>query len=454
MRIDLRIVTTVMLVAAMLGAGASAAQAQTNHEVNAAIQFNFSNPGARSLAMGGSLTGLADDATAALTNPSALPLLPSPEVSGEFRAFHFSTAFTAAGNAGTPTNIGVDTVQGLVRTSTDDSSSAPSFFSFVLPREKWGIAVYRHQLSKLEATVETDGAFATQPSLRRLLPVSATMDLAVASWGVSAAVKAGAHVYVGGGVSFAQLDLESRTNRFCLCLTGSGSALQPGGTFGAPLKTTANTRFIDGQSGSGSAPAFNAGVTIQAHPRFSLGASYRQGPKFEDIDITVERGQAAGGGDVGLTTSGVFKVPDVISFGAVAKPNLVFRQGDVLRLAAEVRQVTYSDLTDGIVLSVSTNDDPANYTVDNGQELRFGAEYLFVGESTVALRGGVWRDPDHRITYRGSDPLAAASFQAGSDEWHYTVGGGIAVGRHAQVDVGYDRATTINTFSVSFVARF
>jgi long-chain fatty acid transport protein len=451
MRTDLRRTMAAVLTLAAAGP----AWAQTNQEVNAAIQFNFSNPGARSLAMGGTLTGLADDATAALANPSALPLLPAPEVSGEFRSFGFSTAYTSAGSSIAPSNVGIDTVTGLVLNETDDDARALSFFSFVLPRDRWGLAVYGNQLSKLEANVETDGAFVqgATTTRARLLPVSATMDLSVASWGVSGAVKLSEQFLLGGGVSFARLDLESRTDRFCFCLSGA-AATQPGGAFGPPLKTATNVRFSDFQDGSGSAPAVNLGVTIRPHPRFSLGASYRQGPSFDDIDIRTDRGPAAQPADEGLQTTGRFKVPDVFSFGVVAKPNLVFREGDVLRLAAEVRHVTYSDLTSDFVLSVATADDPANYEVDDGQEIRFGAEYLFVSASTIALRGGAWLDPDHRIAYRGSLATAAASFRPGSDEWHYTAGAGVSIGRHAQIDLGFDRAETITTFSVSFVARF
>jgi long-subunit fatty acid transport protein len=450
MRIDLRVV-----MAAALTLAAGPAQAQTNQEVNAAIQFNFSNPGARSLAMGGSLTGLADDATAALTNPSALPLLPSPEISGEFRSFGFSTAYTAGGSSIPPSNVGVDTVTGLLFNDTDDSAQTLSFFSFVFPRERWGLAVYGHQLSKLEANVETDGAFTAGATTARarLLPISATMDLSVRNWGVSGAVKVSEQLFLGGGVSFATLDLSSRTDRFCLCQTGA-NATQPGGTFGAPLKTDANTRFRDYQEGTGTSAAVNVGVTVRAHPRFSLGASYRQGAKFDEVDIRVDRGPAAFATDEGLQTTGRFKVPDVLSFGVVAKPNLVFRQGDVLRLAGEIRQVTYSDLTEDFVLSVATGDNPSNYVVDDGQEIRLGAEYLFVSANTLALRGGAWRDPDHRIAYTGSLATAAASFRPGQDEWHYTAGAGISIGRHAQLDAGYDHAATITTFSISFVARF
>ena len=37
---------------------------QTDLEINAAVQFNFSTPGARSLGLGGAFLAIADDATA------------------------------------------------------------------------------------------------------------------------------------------------------------------------------------------------------------------------------------------------------------------------------------------------------------------------------------------------------------------------------------------------------
>ena len=59
------------------------ADAQTNSEVNAGIQFDFSLPGARSLSLGGAFVAVADDATAAWGNPAGLTILTRPEVSAE-----------------------------------------------------------------------------------------------------------------------------------------------------------------------------------------------------------------------------------------------------------------------------------------------------------------------------------------------------------------------------------
>src|SRR5439155_7323916 len=47
----------------------------TDIESLAGLQFNFGNPGARSLGMGGAFLGLADDASAAEANPAGLTIL-------------------------------------------------------------------------------------------------------------------------------------------------------------------------------------------------------------------------------------------------------------------------------------------------------------------------------------------------------------------------------------------
>src|SRR3954462_10209801 len=59
----------------------------TDIESLSGLQFNFGNPGARSLGMGGAFLGLADDASAAEANPAGLTILRKPEVSIEGRNY-------------------------------------------------------------------------------------------------------------------------------------------------------------------------------------------------------------------------------------------------------------------------------------------------------------------------------------------------------------------------------
>ena len=72
-------------------AGPAQAQTAGAPEVGfSSIPFQFFPPGARSLAMGATFIGVADDATAAASNPAGLIILTKPEASVHGRFTHFS----------------------------------------------------------------------------------------------------------------------------------------------------------------------------------------------------------------------------------------------------------------------------------------------------------------------------------------------------------------------------
>ena len=89
---------TLAIGAALLGMS-GAAFAITDIENNASIPFNLANPGARSMGMGGAFLGLADDSTAAYTNPAGLTQLVTPEVSAEVRHTEYSLPYVNGGSA-------------------------------------------------------------------------------------------------------------------------------------------------------------------------------------------------------------------------------------------------------------------------------------------------------------------------------------------------------------------
>src|ERR1700685_3094664 len=78
----MRIVLT--LVIGILGFAAGAT-AQTNDEIFPQCQWNFSTPGARANGMGRAFIGMADDATASVTNPAGLVNLTKPQVYVEYK---------------------------------------------------------------------------------------------------------------------------------------------------------------------------------------------------------------------------------------------------------------------------------------------------------------------------------------------------------------------------------
>src|ERR1043166_5837665 len=120
----------------LLFAALPALAQNTDIESLSGLQFNFGNPGARSLGMGGAFLGLADDASAAEANPAGLTILRKPEVSVEARNYLEQQLLTTSG-----------TFPDLQRTAFTHYSDrvVPSFGSFVYPIKKFTLGVYFHE---------------------------------------------------------------------------------------------------------------------------------------------------------------------------------------------------------------------------------------------------------------------------------------------------------------------
>ncbi len=188
------------------------AASATGQESGAALQFNFSNPGARSLGLGGAFAGLADDATAAFANPAGLVQLIRPEVSLEGRLWRFSTPFTAGGRlSGQATGIGLDDTNGLRFGESSTDASSVSFVSYVYPKGRGSVAFFRYQLAKFEVESQTDGLFRFNPAgileTTRFDARLQTTDIDVASWGVAGAFRVAEKVSLGLAIVYSQLDM-------------------------------------------------------------------------------------------------------------------------------------------------------------------------------------------------------------------------------------------------------
>jgi long-chain fatty acid transport protein len=446
-------VSRALWISLLVTLAAGPALAQSNAEVNAAVQFNFSNPGARSLGLGGAFIGLADDATAAYTNPAGLTNLSKPEVSFEGRYFLYRNDFLDSGHAlGTPSGMGTDTVAGGVRSRTHDVSKSFSFLSFVYPQERWAVAVYRHELANFQTKFQTNGAFLTPPGKTcsqsdssgcyRLFPAQASLDLKIIEYGASVAVRFGGFS-LGVGVTSSQYAQTSQVTRFNF----------PSSSFDKATYTSINSiDFIDGSASEH--VTVNAGLLWKATRNFWVGAVYRQGPKFHNQVSVFDAVN-----DNSFFATGTFHVPDVYGVGVTLKPT------DSFTACLDFNRILYSQLTkefvdifndDGNGNLLSTKD----FHVDDGNVYRLGLQYVVpLGDNSLALRAGAWRDPDHHVRFTGTvvDPQSAANsllFQPGKDEYHYTGGLGFTLGEHFQVDAAADIATSVRTGSVSAVVRF
>ena len=109
----------------------------TDIEALSGLQFNFGNPGARALGMGGAFIGLADDASAAEANPAGLTILRKAEVSLEARNYQETQLFTTSG-----------TFPDVVRTPFTHYSDrvVATFASAVYPiKNKFTVGIYYHE---------------------------------------------------------------------------------------------------------------------------------------------------------------------------------------------------------------------------------------------------------------------------------------------------------------------
>ena len=140
---------------------------------------------------------------------------------------------------------------------------------------------------------------------------------------------------------------------------------------------------------------------------------------------------------------------------------MAFRSSDGrVAVGFEWDRVEYSSIFgsfDPVVIE-AVEDDPdlgVGLAADDGNEFRFGAEYAFLDvKPVIAIRAGVWLDPDHRFrSTKSDDPEHRALFQPGEDEVHVAVGLGLAF-RSFQIDLAADISDLVDTFSLSAIYSF
>lgn len=433
--------------AAALFLAAHPAPAQTDAEVNAGIQFNFSTPGARSLGLGGAFLGLADDATAAYANPAGLTVLSRPELSVEGRSWSYTQVFTDRGRlTGQPTQRGVDTISGLREGESESRQSGPSFLSLVYPRNRWAFALYRHELANFKGSFQSQGAFSSTNN--RVSPTQNSIRLEIESWGFAMSYRIHERLSIGAGLSRYGFSLDARTLRYQLALPLSNP--EPGGYSGPPLYDPDHLLDVQLQQGDDHALGVNAGFQVLVGGRWRVGGVYRQGPDFDFQAIyRPEKSELPDLSDI--TREARFATPDVLGLG------VAYQRTDFSTINLDYVQVQYSDLTQRFTHNFSGElppDELARFRIEDAGEIHLGYERIFfLGRTLVAARIGAWRDPDHRIHYSGETSYYQTLFRSGDDEIHYAAGIGY-IDQRFQVDAAFDFSDRVRTASLSTVVRF
>jgi long-chain fatty acid transport protein len=420
--------------------------AQSSAEVNAGIQFNFLNPGASHLGMGGAFIGGADDATAAYANPAGVINILRPEFSLEGRLWTYGPSNPESGRgSGAPSRSGVDTIGYIREATTRRNVPAVSFASAVYPSERWAVALYYHQLANYVAEPEQHGIFITRAGGDpRFYPTRSTLDLRIASFGAAAAFRVLDNVYVGLDLAHTNFELHSTTKRYDF------NEFEP-----ADFKMLRDTQRQDGNDSS---MRYGAGIIWDVAPSLRFGAAYRRGPSY-DVTATTNSEPKDHAGPLSATCPAKFHVPDFYGAGVSVRPNAF------LNVNADVDRITYSKMSRDFVEFSENNttcesQPRANaYRVPDGREYHLGIRYVasrrndFLQRHPLTLRGGAWTEPAHALEYTGSGPQQFL-FSQNHAELHGSMGFSVILNHWSQAAFAMDVSRHQRIVSVSTLARY
>jgi len=406
-----------LLLAGLVGLPAGA---MTNEENYGQLEFNFITPGARASAMGGAFIGLADDATAAESNPAGLVILSRPEVSFEYKFIDYTREMYLGENSWT----------GQQLSEVSDSTSMPAFFSYAHPFERFTLSVYRNQTVNFSQSFMTDGPRVGVGDFR-LFPVDSNLDMTLTNTGIGGAFKFSEKLSAGASIRYSSFDLETDMTRYDFDRTMIN-----------------NTSSVDDSDGS---VTFNLGLLYTVSPQLSLGWVYRHGGEY---DVAWTRVIDPSGANVVETETLTFNIPEVYGVGVSWRPL------EALVVAFDVVRVNYSELSENLILVYNADSQmTSQYDIDDATEFHLGGEYTWLVKGMpLSARAGIYNDPDSSVTFSGGDDVDSVAtrirFPGGDDQLHVTVGTGIVVKDRLQFDASYDYADMYDQFSLSAIFRF
>jgi long-chain fatty acid transport protein len=407
--------------------------AQTNERLYENVDFRFDTPGARALGMGRAFVGLADDATAALSNPAGLSNLLGQQFSLEFRGTQRERQLTPA--------PGVTDAQ-----SFGQFVFTPSFMSYALPFERATLLLYRNSQQKFQESFEfgprqvptrdapEDGAFGA---------ISAVVE----NFGAGGAFVVNGKLSVGGSANLVTLDLASEAR--------SGTRLNP--------RNGSNT-IATSYRWSGT-----AGLLFKPIRGVAIGGTYAHRATFPVQTRLFGRylwTQTDPEGTIVLTGEARdidYVVPTRYAVGGS------WRASDTFTVAADVSRVLYSQRITDKFLVVDFVDPAArlsanNFSVRDVTQWHAGAEYRFyLLRTTVAVRGGFYTEPNHPLRFvRGgnnpqhpADALLDFRFNRLPDQTRLakTGGVGMALANRVQLDGAISLLPGQTQFVASLVFR-
>jgi long-chain fatty acid transport protein len=459
------------------------ARAQTDSALLSKVSFNLTNPGGKSLAMGGAFTAIADDATAALANPAGLGLISSMEfaVSGKRtdETLGLATARSTATGPLTAPYPGIETTN----VDRDTRATSVDFAGVVVPLSRRLVAAltYAENLrfegdagaggyQYVELRDNRSGGAARRDFLFQYREFG-SVSLRNRLLGLSLAYRVTERLRMGGGVTLNRPSFE-------LGGDAKGPHRITSRTFLSPTSEEVLTVSMRVDGVSGTKPGFLAGIHVDLLEggALTLGADYRSSPRNDGTLVI--------GGDVPAALASrtsrpfTFRVPRDAAIGLASHPM------PGLTIAAEVQWVAYGDIFDRPLPVVSyrglVGPFPGFFVTDVLADVspapdawipRIGLEYVAGGNDTrLAFRVGYHREPAHGVTaslaareasgtpFPITDPpyseSVAAVFDGGRADDRFTGGLGVTVARSLSIDFGFDVGRASRQLAASLFYRF
>jgi hypothetical protein len=345
-----------LLALTLLVSMAATLGAQTNDHVYRSWRAEVDPGSPRAAGLAGAFTAIADDASAAITNPAGLAVGPRTEAMG-------SLLRRGPGTVGPGDSLASSVDLGLVGGS-------------LAIGKRFGLGLHYGEPRDIDLRL-TDSR----------LPDS-TFDLGFLSaqrrtLGLAVAYEVTPRFRIGAGIARDQLELQGEDSVF----RAQGQAL-----------TQVEANAAD------SAVTGTFGALYDVTPEVRVGLSAHTGASFE-----VDRSAYSPVEGRTVDHGSVYRLrePDVFSAG------VAWRLPANLRVSGQVDYVRYSQIRD--VLDVRRDLLPADYKLDDGVEAHVGLEWARVFDPlTLQLRGGLWSQAPGSVEYVGPDLSEGMTFRGSS----------------------------------------
>ena len=461
----------------------SRAGAQTDSALLSKVSFNLTNPGGKSIAMGGAFTAIADDATAALVNPAGLGLISSIEfaVSGK-RTDETLGLVTARSTATGPLAAAYPDIE-TTNVDRDAHAASVDFAGVVVPVSRRLVAALTYAENLRFEGDAGDAGYQylelrdnrTGDSTRRDFLFQyrefGSVSLRNKLLGLSLAYRVSERVRVGGGVTLNRASFE-------LGGDAAGPHRITSRTFLSPTaeEILTTTLRVDGVSGTKLGYLVGIHVDLLSDGALTLGADYRSSPRNDGTLVIGGYIPVAHSGQTSRPFS--FRVPRDAAVGLAAHPM------PGLTITAEVQWVAYGDIFDRSLPVVTYKGlvGPFGFPVSDvladvspapdAWIPRIGLEYVASAKGArLAFRVGYHREPAHGVTARlaATEPSTgqpfpiteppysasvASVFDGGRADDRFAGGLGVTVARSLSIDFGFDVGRASRQLAASLFYRF